>query len=155
MAITMNCSGVIAMDGGIGDGQRQRNGQQHGKAIMMGNGTALEQWMAQWVADNGHQLRSDAIGGNARWMAVAIMVDGSGKMAMDSGSGDEQWGHNGRQDGKEITMGNGTAVAQWMAQWAADDCHQHRRGAMGGYARLMVVAITMIGGYMLVMDWQW
>ncbi len=40
------------------------------------------------------------MGGNARWMAAAIRMDGGGKIKMDSGSGDGKWQCNGRRNGK-------------------------------------------------------
>ncbi len=63
-------------------------------------------------------------------------MDSNGKIAMDSNShdGQQQW-RNGRQDSKAVAMGNRMAVAQWTAQWVADDCHQCRSGAIGGNTR--------------------
>ncbi len=52
------------------------------------------------------------MGGDVRWTAVAIMMDGSGKIMMDSGSGNGQPWCNGQQDSKAITIGNGTVAAQ-------------------------------------------
>ncbi len=45
---------------------------------------------------------------------------------MDGSSNNGQWQHNEQQDGKAIAMGDGTAVAQWTAQLAADNCQQMR-----------------------------
>jgi hypothetical protein len=52
----------------------------------MGNKPAMAQWMAQLVADNCHQCRSSATGGDARWMAAAITMNGGGVIAMDGHS---------------------------------------------------------------------
>jgi hypothetical protein len=60
-----------------------------------------------------------------------MVMDIGGKIAMNGSSSNGQWQHNGRGDSGVITMGNEMAVAQWMAQWAADDCHQRRSGTMG------------------------
>ncbi len=69
-------------------------------------------------------------------------MDGGGEIAMDGGSGDgQQWWHNGQRDGEAIAMGNGMAVAQWMAQWVTDDCPQYRNGIIGGNARSTAAAI--------------
>ncbi len=54
--------------------------------------------------------------------AAAITMGGGSVIAMDGGSGNRQQWRNGRWVGEAITMGNGLAVVQWMAQWAADDC---------------------------------
>ncbi len=56
-----------------------------------------------------------AMGGNARWMAAAIMMDGGGMIAMDGGSGNGQWRCNGWHDNRMIAMGNEMAAARWMA----------------------------------------
>ncbi len=109
--IMMDGSSVIMMDSGSGDGQQQRNGQRDSRVIAMGNRMAAAHWMAQWAADDSHQHRSGAMGGDARWTAVAIRIDGGSVIAMDSGSGNGQRRCNGRQDGKAIVMGDGTAVA--------------------------------------------
>jgi hypothetical protein len=90
--------------------------------------------------------------GNASWMAAAITMDGGGKIEMDGSSGNGQRWHNGRQDGRVIAMDNGGAVAQWTAQWVADNHHQHRSGAMGGDAKWMEAAVTMDGGGVIAMD---
>jgi hypothetical protein len=47
VAIMMDGGSEIVMDGGSSNGQRGRNGWQDGKAIAMGNGTAVVQWKAQ------------------------------------------------------------------------------------------------------------
>ncbi len=52
------------------------------------------------------------MGGNARWTAAAITMDGSGVTTMDGSSGDGQQRRNGRQDSGVIAMGNGMAAAQ-------------------------------------------
>jgi hypothetical protein len=83
--------------------------------------------MAQWAVDDCRQHRSSAMEGNARWTAVAIMMDGGGVIAMDGSCGNEKQRSNGWQDGKAITMDNGMAVARWMAQWTADN-HKQMRG---------------------------
>ncbi len=57
MAITMDGSGVIAVDGGSSDGQQRHNGWRDIKGITMGNEMAVIQWMAQWAADNGQWMR--------------------------------------------------------------------------------------------------
>ncbi len=103
--------GKITLDGGSGNGQWQHSGRQDSKAIVMGNKMAATQWAAQWAADDRCQCRSSAIGGNARWMAAAITMDGGGMIAMDGGSGDGQRRRNGRWDVKAIRMSNGTAAA--------------------------------------------
>ncbi len=90
--------------------------------------------------------------GDARWIAVAITMDNGSKIMMDGSSGNGQQLHNGRQDSKVDVMGNGTAVAQWMAQLAVNDCRQCRSGAMGGNARWMAGAITMDGRGVITMD---
>jgi hypothetical protein len=147
-AIKMDGGGKIVMDGGSGNWQWRRDG----KAIAMGNWTVAVQWMAQWVADNCHQCKSGAMGGNTRWTAAAITMDGSSKIAMDGSSGDGQRWHNGWQDSRVTVMGDGTAVAQWMAQWAAEDCRRHKSGAMGGVARWTAASIMMDGGSVIAMD---
>ncbi len=43
-ATTMDGSGVIAMDSSSGNRQRWHNRPQDGKAIAMGDGTAVGQW---------------------------------------------------------------------------------------------------------------
>ncbi len=94
--ITMDIGSKIVMNGGSGDGQRRCNGQRDGKEISMGNGTAAARWMAQWAADDCLQGRSGAMGGNTRWMAVAITMDGGSMIMMDSSSSDGRWWCNGR-----------------------------------------------------------
>ncbi len=68
-----------------------------------------------------HKVRS--VEGDTRWTAVAITMDGHGVIAMDGSSSNGQWRRNGRLDGKAIAMGNERALAQWTAQWMADNCH--------------------------------
>jgi hypothetical protein len=131
--ITMDGGSEITMEGDSGNRQQWRcNGQWDGKAVAMGKGTEVAQWTAQWAADICCQCRRGARGGDARWTAVVIIMDGGGKIVMDGGSGNGQWQRNGQKDGKAITMGDGTEVAQWMAQWVADDGRRCRRGTMGG-----------------------
>jgi hypothetical protein len=48
-------------------------------------------------------------------MAVAITMDGIGKIVIDGGSNDGQQRRNGQQDGKAITMGNETVAVRWPA----------------------------------------
>ncbi len=108
----MDSGSKIAMEGGSGYGQRRHNGRQDGKAITIGNRTAVAQWMAQLAVDNCCLCRSGAMGGNVRWTAMAITMDSGSEITMDSGSGNgQQWRHNGQWDGKAIAIGNGTAVA--------------------------------------------
>jgi hypothetical protein len=78
------------------------------------------------------------MGGDARWMAVAITMDGGGVIAMDTGSGNGQRQQNGQLDGKAIAMGNGMTAARWTAQWAADDRCRRRSGATGGNAVMLL-----------------
>jgi hypothetical protein len=57
------------------------------------------------------------MGGNARWTAAAIRMDGGGKITMDSSSGDGQGQRNGRRNGNgdsKIAMGNSSGDGQ---QW--------------------------------------
>jgi hypothetical protein len=131
----MDSGGKIMMDGGSGDEQWRRNGWWDGKVFVIGNGTVVVQWMAQWMAGNHHQFRSGSMGGNARWMAVAITMDGGGAIAIDGGNGDGQRQCNGQWDSKLIAMGNGMVAEQCMAQLAADNCTQCRSRAIGGNAR--------------------
>jgi hypothetical protein len=112
-AIVMDSGCKIAMDSGGSDGQRQCNGWQDGGVIMMGNGATVAQWMAQWAADNCCQRRGGAMGGNARWTAAAIRIDGGCVTVMDGGSGDGQLWCNGQQDSKAIAMGGGVEALQW------------------------------------------
>ncbi len=114
--ITMDSRGMIVMDGGSSNWQRRQNGRQYGSVIRMGNGMAVVQLMAQWAVGIFCQCRSGTMGGNARWTAVAITMDGGGMIVMDGGSGNGQCWRNRPQDGGVITMGNGTAVARWTAQ---------------------------------------
>jgi hypothetical protein len=44
--------------------------------------------------------------GNTRWTAVAIMMDGGSKVAMNKGRSNGQWQHNEQQEGKAIAVGN-------------------------------------------------
>jgi hypothetical protein len=62
------------------------NGRWDGKAIALGNGKAVAQWMAQWAAEDCRQCRSGAIGGNARWTSATITLDGGGVIGIDGGS---------------------------------------------------------------------
>jgi hypothetical protein len=58
------------------------------------------------------------MGGNARWTAAAVRMDGGGKIKMDGGSGDEQRRHNGQRNGETNAMGKMAAMggnARWMA----------------------------------------
>ncbi len=112
----MDGDSVIMVGGGSGNGQQWCNGQQDGGVIAMGDGLGAAQWVAQWVADNHCRCRSSTMGGDARWTAVAILMDGSSVIAMDGGSGKEQLRRNGRGSGEAITMCNGSAVVQWTAQ---------------------------------------
>ncbi len=148
----MDGGGKITMDGGSSNGQRWCNRWQDNKVIAIGDGTAVAWWMAQWAVDDHHQCRSNANGGNARWPAAAITMDGGGKIAMEGGSSDGQRQHNGRRDGKAIAIGNGIAVAWWTEQWAVYDCPRCRSSAIGGNARWTAVAITMDSGGVMVMD---
>jgi hypothetical protein len=64
-------------------------------------------------------------GGNARWVAVVIMMDGSGKIMMDGGIGNRQWWCIWQQNGKTIAMGKAAQWEtmqngwQWKLQWMA------------------------------------
>jgi hypothetical protein len=49
----------------------------------MGDGLAVAQWTAQLRADDCSRCRSGAIGGDTRWMAVAITMDSGGVITMD------------------------------------------------------------------------
>jgi hypothetical protein len=51
-------------------------------------------------------------------------MDGSGVIAMDSGSSNGQRRRNVRWNSKAIAMGDGTASAERMAQWVADSCQR-------------------------------
>ncbi len=72
------------------------------------------------------------MGGNARWMAVAIRIDGGSKIKKDGGSGDGQRWCNGQQNGKTNAMG--------------------KAAAMEGNARWTAAVITMDGGSKIAMD---
>ncbi len=61
-------TGKIKMDDGNGNGQQRRNGRRNGKTTAMGKAVAM--------------------GGNARWKAAVIRMDGGREIAMDSGRGD-------------------------------------------------------------------
>jgi hypothetical protein len=81
-------------------------------------------------------------------------------IAMYGGSGNGQRRRHWWRDGNMITIGNGMALALWMAQWVANNCCERRSGAMRGDARLTVVAITMDSDGMITTDgdsgnWQW
>ncbi len=94
------------MDGsGDQDGLQQ---QDHNGQRQRQQETAV-QWAAEWQNNRGGQ--SSAMGGNARWMAAVIMMDGSSEFEMDGGSGNGQQRHNGWWNSKAITMGDGTATA--------------------------------------------
>jgi hypothetical protein len=89
------------MDGsGNQDGQRQ---QDHDRQRQ-------RRWAmaAQWAAERQKNLdgQSGAMGGNTRWTAAVIMMDGGSKIAMDGSSGNEQQRHNGWRNGEAITIGN-------------------------------------------------
>ncbi len=61
---------------------------------------------SKMAADNCHQCKSGEMGGGARWTA-AIMMDGSGVIAMDHGSGyGQQWQRNWQWDSRAIAMGD-------------------------------------------------
>jgi hypothetical protein len=84
----------------------------------MGDGTAMVQWTAQWAASICHQCRSGAMGGDARWTAAAITVDGGG---MSNGQWQRQW----------------AMVAQWAMGWQSNPNGQSdgsgvMDGTMGG-----------------------
>jgi hypothetical protein len=72
------------------------------------------------------------MGGNARWTAAAIRMDGGGKIKMDGSSGNGQHWHNGLRNGKTNPMG--------------------KAPAMGGDARWTAAVITMDGGSKIAMD---
>ncbi len=72
------------------------------------------------------------MGGEARWMAAAIRMDGSGKIKMDGGIGNGQRWCNGQRNGKTNAMG--------------------KAGVMGGNVRLMAAVITMDGSSKIAMD---
>jgi hypothetical protein len=84
----MDGNSVIAMDGSSGNGQRWRNGWRDGGVIVMGEGMAVARWMAHLAADDRRQCRSSTMGGDGRWKAVAITIDG-GMIGTDGGSGNE------------------------------------------------------------------
>jgi hypothetical protein len=67
VAIRMDGTGKIKMDGGSGDGQQRCNGRRNGETNAMGKAAAM--------------------GGNVRWMAAVIMMDGGSEIAIDGGSG--------------------------------------------------------------------
>jgi hypothetical protein len=56
-------------------------------------------------------------------------MDSSSMITMDSSSSDGQRWCNGRWEGGMDVMGNGTAAAQWTAQWVTGDC-QWMRGQL-------------------------
>jgi hypothetical protein len=76
------------MDGSSGNGQQRRNRQHDSRVIIIGDGTAVVQWMAQWAADDCRRHRSSAMEGNARWTAAVITMEGGSVIAIDGGSGD-------------------------------------------------------------------
>jgi hypothetical protein len=58
------------------------------------------------------------MGGDARWMAAAIRMDGGGEIKMDGGSGNGQRRCNGRRNGETNPMGKAAAMggdARWTA----------------------------------------
>ncbi len=55
--------------------------------------------------------KAAAMGGNARWRAAVITMNGGSKIAIDSGSGNGQQRHNGWRNGEAIATGDGTATA--------------------------------------------
>jgi hypothetical protein len=89
----------------------------------MGVATPLPTPMLPTLTSTPTPTQKQTIGGNARWTAVAIAMDGGGKIAMDSGSSNGQWRHNGWRDSGVTGMGNWMVVVQWTEKWAADDCH--------------------------------
>ncbi len=72
------------------------------------------------------------MGGDARWTAAAIRMDGGGEIKMDGGSGDGQRWRNGQWNGETNAMG--------------------KAAAMGGDARWTAAVITMDGGSKIAMD---
>jgi hypothetical protein len=111
-AIPMEGGGEKAMDIGCRDGQKLWNGWKDNGLTAMGDGTVVLQCTAQCVADDCHQCRSNAMGGDVRWMAAGITMDGGGVIVMNGSSSDGQRRCNEQRDGKAIAMGNGTAVLQ-------------------------------------------
>jgi hypothetical protein len=72
------------------------------------------------------------MGGNARWMAAAVRMDGGSKIKMDGGSGNGQWRCNWQRNGKTNAMG--------------------KAAAMGGNVRWMAAVITMNGSSKIAMN---
>ena len=72
------------------------------------------------------------MGGNARWTAAVIRMDGGSKIKTDGGSGDGQRRRNGRRTSETNPMG--------------------KAAAMGGDARWTAAVITMDGGSKIAMD---
>jgi hypothetical protein len=98
-AIAMEGCNKITMDGGNSDGQRRGNGWWDGGVIRMDNGMAAVQWTAQLASNDCRQHRSSTMGGNTRWTAVAITMDGGRLIAIDSNNGNRQQPCNGQWDG--------------------------------------------------------
>ncbi len=72
------------------------------------------------------------MGGNARWTAAAIRMDGGGKVKMDGSSGNGQRWRNGWRNGKTNAMG--------------------KAAAMGGNTRWTAAVIPMEGSSNIAMD---
>jgi hypothetical protein len=62
----MDGGSKIAMDGSRSDGQQQRNGWQNGKAIAMGNGTAMATTDTKVVSGGGNDDNNDDSGCGGR-----------------------------------------------------------------------------------------
>jgi hypothetical protein len=91
--------------------QQQCNGRQDCRVIAMGDRTRAAQLTAQWAADDCRQCKSNAMGGNERWTAAAIMMDSSGMIGIDVGSGNKQQQRcNGWREGRVIAMDNEMAA---------------------------------------------
>ncbi len=95
----------------------------HACCHSMGFVTLLPMPMPPMLMPSPTPTQKQTIGGNTRWMAAAIAMDGGGKIAMDSSSSNGEWRHNGWRDSGVIGMGNGMAMVQWTAKWAADSFH--------------------------------
>jgi hypothetical protein len=72
------------------------------------------------------------MGGDARWTAATIRMDGGGKIKMDDVSGNGQRWCNGQRNVKTNAMG--------------------KAAAMGGNERWTAVVITMDGGSKIAID---
>jgi hypothetical protein len=57
------------------------------------------------------------MGGNARWTAVAIRMDGGGEIKMDRCSGNGQQRHNRRLNDKTNTMGKAVGIDATQDRW--------------------------------------